>query len=103
MSSVLRAVSPYAYVYADNNGTHKRGKVYPNQVLEVKAERGGGYWIKEPVLDREQDDRYNNMGFWVFKAEVQDAGAVQVPPAEPVPGEMELAQAIITVLRWLKS
>lgn len=95
----LVAKAPYAYVYADNNGTHKQGKVFPDQALLVSDEKGNGYWLKKPTLDRELDPRYMDK-FWVFKTDVEH---VYAPAPAPEPELADVAQAVIVILKWIRS
>lgn len=107
MADIIYGKAPYAYVWADNNGTHKHGKVFPDQGLVVSAEKGNGYWIERPVLDREVDPRYAAMGFWIFKDDVVlSHGSDPEPPVivDPAPeSDLDVAMAIVTLIRWIKS
>lgn len=109
--ATLFAKVPYAYVWGDNNGTHKQGKAYPWQPLVVLKENKD--WVKiEPLeLDRKVD-RSEYPDFWVRKVDVSTAiqtppPAAPPPPSSPLPaptvGEQEVAQAIITILKWIRS
>lgn len=108
--AIVYAKVPYAYVWGDNNSTHKQGKVFPEQPLHTKKETNGWYLIEEPVLDRPVDPAYPN--FWIkVEDTVESHGVAPVIPVTPVDdvpeydgtGDMAAADAIVTLIRWFKS
>ncbi len=104
--TIVYGKTPYAYVYGDNNGTHKQGKVYPEQPMSVEADKGKWLSIEPLELDRPIDPNYPD--FWIKSADTV-AGHDGEPTEDPLddlvvtPEETSVAMAIITIIKWLKS
>lgn len=91
MALVVYPKSPYCYIWADNNESHKQGKAFPAQPLRIDRQTGDWYQIQPLPLDRPVDlDLYPN--YWVKKSET----VVSHGNGEPEP-EGCLAGA----LKWL--
>jgi hypothetical protein len=96
---IVYAKVPYAYVWADNNMTHKQGKVYPETPLTVKSQSGDWLFL-EPLdypaeIDRLVDvDKYPN--FLIRKEDVVQSHGDPGPDPDPEPDFW-----LIRLIKWL--
>ena len=92
---IVYAKAPYAYVWGDNNATHKQGKVYPETPLTVR-EQSGDWLIIEPLSYPDEIDRLvdtdNYPTFWIRKEDVVQLHGSPVPLKE---------HWLVRFVRWL--
>jgi len=90
-------------IWSDNNKTHKAGRVPIHTmliVLSVKAQ-AGWYSIKRPLrLSLEPNPKYPD--YWVRIEDTVTSFEEEPPPPLVGVTDEDAAQAILTLLKWLK-
>jgi len=107
---VIYARKEGTYIWSDNNGTHKAGKVPQYEPLFTHGEKPDGWYsIERPKnLSLAPDSSYPS--YWVKVGDTVKEVPGEVPGPAPSPTEEEpltvtdegLAVAIITILKWFK-